>query len=93
MSLGRIKESIDARLGSSVSLRTLNRGVREMAQLVLCSFIPPQASLLCSTNGSSVALPAAQTRSPVTGTILLSVLSLTQVVFPDGRIHYPRSVD
>ena len=35
MSLRWIKECIDARLGSSVSLRTLNRCVREMAQLVL----------------------------------------------------------
>jgi transposase-like protein len=35
MSLRWIKESIDARLDSSVGLRTLNRCVREMAQLVL----------------------------------------------------------
>jgi transposase-like protein len=35
MSLRWIKECLDTRLGSSVSLRTLNRCVREMAQLIL----------------------------------------------------------
>lgn len=35
MSLRWIKECVDARLSSSVSLRTLNRRVREMARLVL----------------------------------------------------------
>lgn len=45
-------------------------------------------SLPCSTNGVFAASPATLTHSRVTGTVLLSVISLTLLVFPDGTIHY-----